>query len=429
MKALDTDRLLAQLGSYWFSGVDSLSREKLSLVRDASTASSVHARLLQAERRLRDSEGVVESENILIEPRWTVFEDGGETYYDTEVSPDYLPCLIEWAGREFAIGLDFFIDQITGSIIFYEALDATPPFMVVRRALERDIGTMLHGILFGSTVQPPAGGAERVARYLRGDHTRAGLERAMRALLGLREIQQGGRLLERIEHNRSVVYVFPEERVEVYYAHELLTVGTEYEPGHWIGGEICVVRDSSGGAAWHREFDWSVHGPDMSRAIGIADLKFQDASVTVIDDGGELRFPVTPVGVRDDLFWTTRAQAYTAAGGNGLDEVFSIGDTVNPVDVLFDYFLDHALVVRLDAGSVRPGAVLAMMSWVQRHLPFGYLLIARVTDESGVELNLADYEAAVEGTYPGGSLESLGDGFMVYNRLPMLHDINPLAYR
>jgi hypothetical protein len=427
MRALNPDRLLGKLGSFWYNGVDEESSARLALVRDTVLATSVHSKIQSMDRRVRDQNEPIEIENVEMLSKNQPVLHNGAIWYSAVTQLPIMPFEIHAGPNKYHIGIDFIWSPGGNTVLFKTKPDYE--IMVIRYGKRRDSETMLNASLYNFSIVPPAGHSKYVARYLRGEHTASALQDALRAQLGLKRVEVGGTLQQRNILGDRTEYAFDDEFITVRYVHEKPDVGDTIAAGAWLGAEICEVFINDGTDSWYRGCDWSTHGLDLTAATGVNGLVAQDNDETVVanvQSSTAVGVPLTGLGGAPEAFWGRVADREAVYGD--LTQKYPLSSTLNPIDLFFTDFLDHAMIIRLDARVIRPGAIFALHAWIQRNMIFGYLPIVRVVDEDGVEMNFSDYAPTIVGTTVEGSLLS-ASGFFVYNGNAVVYDLNPLIYQ
>ena len=392
MKAINTKKLRSHLGSFWYENVDEESQAKLQKVIDSAVSSNAHSVLTRAVNRLRDTEGTVAIENELLVPTWRDVDLDGELWYGVGVAVDFLPPRVRYKDVVYVLGIDYIVLGVGHEMVFRDKLDASH---LVVDGLKPNAGNILYSVLYGLYMSAPAGNAKYIANYLRGNHQPGAFLDALFAQAGFKHVYKGGEVLSKNTHASHLVYEFADEIVEVPYKHTELTAGTKVEAGSWIGAEgITLSIHDANNPTWYRDNnDWSTNGLDLSRLVSVNGLLAEDNNVTVTDVSGTMEFPFSEAAVGANAkFWARVSEREPDHGdGTGLSQLLNNGDTVNPIDFVFTYLLDHALIIKLDSRVIKPRAIMAMNSWVKRNVPFGYATIVRVVDDAGQELSIYDY--------------------------------------
>jgi len=425
MRLLETSGIRADLGSFWYESVSEESKAKLRLLLESVTSSTAYTSILHTLHRIVDSDEAVEFENITVIGRWDEIEYEGSIWYRAGITTVAKPMLLRGGGKDYVVGIDFVYDPNTRDILFSKR----PSFdsFLIARGIADDAGPMFHSVLFNLSTKSRLGNAEHIANYLRGDQNVGSLEAAMRAIIGLRRVNRGGRLLERKDRDTETVYVFDDEIVSVPYSHIKFKVGSIILPGVWIGSHLLVLSRYDRTTDWYRKVHtWTDNGLNLKPILGY-DLYANDTVGNVSDVGGQAQFPLQENTAGDlAAFWNRVSQNETRYGG-GVETKYSIGSAVNPMDVLFQDFLDHGLLVYLDGKVIKPHAVFALQNWVKCSAPFGYLPIIRVDTAAG-EVNYEQYNPTVEGTYDA-SLFYEDFGLLVYNDGFLTYDGYPLIFK
>lgn len=427
MRQLNPAGIRADLGSFWYENITEESQNKLRLLLEAVTGSVAYTSVNHALHRVVDQSEPLHYENITAVARWTAVQYEGATWWRAGITTTSSPVLLEQAGKQYVAGVDFVYDHNTRDILFPEkpAFDS----FVIRLGLADDAGAMFHSVLYGLFMQTRMGHANLIANYLRGDHHPESFENALRAQVGLKRVERGGRLLERQDLTDETVYVFTDEVIRVPYSHVKFNQGSVIKPGVWIGSELVALSIYDGTDDWYRvRNEWGNNGLDLKPIIGYG-LTATDGDETVADSGGQTRFPLQEDTAGDLAKFWQRALDRESVYGGGLEQKYSVGSTVNPLDVFFQDFLDHVMILTVNARVLLPQAVVGLRNWFTRHCPFGYLPIVRVVTEAE-ELNYSQYAPTITGVLNTCNFyETFGylvynEGFLDYNGYPLTNTVD-----
>lgn len=427
MKRLEPAGIRADLGSFWYENITEESQAKLRLILDAVVGSTAYTSVYHTLHRLVDQNKPVDYENITVVASWEETQYNSKTWWTAGVTTTSSPLLLEQAGKQYVNGVDFVYDPVSRAILF----PTRPSFdsFVIRLGLADDAGPLFHSILYGLFTQTRMGNAALIANYLRGDQHPESLENALRAQMGMVRVERGGRLLERQDHETETVYIFEDEILRVPYTHVKFQQGSILNPGVWIGSELVALSIYDGTDDWYRERnEWFDNGLDLKPAVGRG-LTATDTEETVVDSGGQTRFPIQEDTAGDLAKFWQHAEDQEVNFGGGLEQKYSVGSTVNPLDVFFQDFLDHAIILTVNARVLRPQAVVGLRNWFVRHCPFGYLPLVRVVTDTE-ELNYSQYAPTITGVLDTGNFnESFGylvynEGFLDYNGYPLTNSVD-----
>lgn len=271
--------------------------------------------------------------------------------------------------RDLVAGLDF--QKGDGWLLFHEAPDVLFPD---RRILMRVAHTQQRSALsYTMQLDGVFSSGFHVARYLRDMQSVRSLQLAIAETAGAAIIPWTS-VLQRIQkHGSDTIYTFKDGIVRVWYPHTPLVVGVEYAAESIVGDVVSITGDT-GEADWWRSIDWTP-GLSLDGICPFKNLSLVDADVIVSTSAGHVVFPIAGPTETVDLFWT-HARNSAIANGYPLSGLLTNGDTINPIDFVFENLLGpRALLVHIDAEALGYHHTKNAVDFLNREKPVGSIII------------------------------------------------------
>lgn len=389
--------VLNQTGSFWLRSLDAPSRDRLDLIGLAGGENAVFGLVDGVMDRLL-RRGKFSAPPVLYKSAVILETVDGVSRFNKQVPFFPRRVILRGISEPLVPGLDYHLD-VEGRIRFHTLVESEA--LLLLDSVSDEEQPSLFSPLYGAELKFPASGSALLADYIRGDHQNPeGFRRALRALAGLKRIPESSPVLRRSDVGATggARYLLNNQAVTVPYPHDKVAVGDLVERGDVFGAELVDLFWNNGDPYWWRRNPelWDPYGQDFQGVV------FTDSEETIIDVDGNLEFPVDALGGDDyfntisDRFWS-RVHARTEWG---LDDLFDAGDTVNPLDFLYTYFFDHAMILALDADRLPLNVVFGVLRWFFANIPLGWFPVVRVKYDD-VWLPLALLPQDITGAFPG----------------------------
>ena len=366
------DSITTKLGSFWTRDIDTESKAQLRLLLEAVLLSRMPQSLKRSVSAFLDSGNTVQD----------FFPISVPENYDgitlKRIFPFFPKRIIVAHNDIRSADVDYVLNADTGFIQFLQPADPEEgnTFLFLDNIEFRKYGHPLSG-LYGFNSPTPISGTSYAASYLRGStQTPEGLRDALCEAAGLVKIKENTSILSStsLPFCDGFRYDSTTGAYWVTYPHNELTGDID---DLWAGGESIQVHYGDKKMWWKSPFT-----PDIlweASGLRLQDWWVLNSEETLTAYKGHPVFPLyeDPFGVSSDGYETFWDSAFTRSA-DGLELLFDVGDTINPLDFVFEYFLDHGLLVLLDATVLGHSLTVLLAEWVLKNVPLGYIPIIRV---------------------------------------------------
>lgn len=389
--------VLNQAGSFWLRGLDAPSKDRLALIGRAGGENAVFGLIDGVMDRLLRRGGFTAPPTLYSSELILETVDGISRF---NRAVPFFPRRIILQGEEEPLvpGLDYFLD-IAGRIRFQTLIESEA--LLLLDSVSDEEQPSLFSPLYGSDLKFPASGSALLADYIRGgSQNPEGFRRALQALGGLKRVPKTSTVLRRsdVAATGGARYLLNTQALTVPYPHDKVAVGDLVTAGSFFGEELVDLLWNDGAPLWWRRDPtlWATYGQDFDGVL------FPDSEETIIDVSGNLEFPVESLSEDDyfntasDRFWS-RVHARTDWG---LDSLFAAGAPVNPLDFLYTYFFDHAMILKLDGDRLPLNLVFGITRWFLANIPLGWYPVVRIKHD-GDWLPLSLYPEDIVAAFPG----------------------------